>query len=254
MYSKNCNHRFAHMKSPSSLIAILYAGIGVFISEGQTISISDRRVNSQFPQENTSFCIDGAELVHIHPANQKTGEVKYPFKGGKGQTQETAWILGANDNAKIFQLIEDFIINNGLLIDTTIPYEYAEKEGQHYVIISCTDPTGDSVKQWIDVSEHWDDFITGCQKIGIYVKEAEQLLDGITSREDADSAAASFSVLIVKIMQLVDFYDVPQQNVFPQLWERCRIDFTGLHSKIADIINNGCFGSKKLENSLMIFP
>ena len=162
-----------------------------------------------------------------------------------------AWIIHETDLTKAWGEIDDHI--TPLMLDHTLPYySYHIIDGHYYIIVAYVNKEGNIKEQWVDVTAYCMTQIPKLQEMGVYVKKAHELLDSITSREEADAAALEFKEIMVKIAENMNSSDMPP-HVFPQLREQYRANIHSLFERMADIIRKGSFGSEKLAKCLKMF-
>lgn len=178
----------------------------------------------------------------------------------RGDTQEfsevnigkiSAWIIHETDITKAWKEIDDHILP--LVLDNALPYySYHIIDGHYYIIVAYVNKEGNIKEQWVDVTAYCMTQIPKLQEMGVYVKKAHELLDSITSREEADAAALEFKEIMVKIAENMNSSDMPP-HMFPQLREQYRANNHSLFERMAGIIRKGSFGSEKLANCLKMF-
>lgn len=163
-----------------------------------------------------------------------------------------AWIIHETDLTKAWREIDDHI--TPLVLDHTLPYySYHIIDEHYYIIVAYVNKEGDIKEQWVDVTAYCMTQIPKLQEMRAYVKKAHELLDGITSREEADAAVQELKEIMVKIIEKKASSDMPPY-MFPPLREQYRAINHSLFERMADIIRKGSFGSERLANCLkMLF-
>lgn len=166
-----------------------------------------------------------------------------------GMGKETAWMICETDLKNVWKEIDRHI--NPLKADRTLPYySYHIIEGRYYIVVAYVDKEWKLHEQWMDVTAYCEIQIPKLQEIGIHVKKINDILDSITSREEADIKASELKEVFLQYAAATFKPSDMPPYVFPQLIEYYHANQVALYERIIDFVRKGSYGSEKLDQLL----